>query len=85
MTSRTPCDGEHVHWCMTPTADEDSDARHWPGDAGAVIEATFDDRAAEMVNATLSAAALYIGHPLGIDITFPSVTADDVRSWMAQQ
>ncbi|WP_341266957.1 hypothetical protein [Gordonia malaquae] len=70
---------------IEPHGDEDSDPRHWPGDAGAVIEATFDERAAEMLNATLSAVAVYIGQPLGIDITVPSVTADDVRRWLAQQ
>ncbi|WP_336818983.1 hypothetical protein [Gordonia sp. MMO-8] len=89
MTSRTPCDGEHVHWCMAPAADEDSDPRHWPGDAGAVVEAHMPDILARICNDAIRRTAAIVADALRIpglaDAAFPEVTADDVRARMAQQ
>ncbi|WP_341258229.1 hypothetical protein [Gordonia malaquae] len=54
------------------------DPQHWPGDSGAVIEATFDERAASILNATLASFLDVLRLPIRPDL--PLFTADDIRA-----
>lgn len=60
----------------------DDEPEHWAGDAGAVAEATFYDRAATYVNVTL--AAFLDCMTLGKFVDLPTFTAEDMRAWLEQ-
>ncbi|MEJ9078579.1 hypothetical protein WKY82_09175 [Gordonia malaquae] len=55
------------------------DPQHWPGDSGAVIEATSDERAARYVNTWFDSVLSWtlINRD---DINLPLFTADDIRA-----
>lgn len=55
------------------------DPQHWPGDPGAVIEATSDERAARYVNTWFETVLSWtlINRD---DINLPLFTADDIRA-----